>query len=164
MRNVLGWSLSLLVSLAACAAGQWRVHAPPVGGSRGSNHAEREEAAKHGAVPVVRYDEPFTLAFGNRARVEHGDTRVRFAAVLEDSRCPAGVQCIQAGRARVRLEVTQARRPVSVELSTDGGASMQSAGGVTWELQDVTPYPSPGRERRDRDYVLTLVAHPSGSR
>jgi hypothetical protein len=64
----------------------------------------------------------------------------------------------------VRLEVTQARRPVSIELSTDPEASMRSAGGVTWELQNVAPYPSSGHERRDRDYVLTLVAHPPGSR
>jgi len=159
MRNVLGWSLSLLVSLAACAAGQGRMHAPPSNGS-----AEREDAAKRGGLPVVRYDEPFTLAFGDRARVEHRDTRVRFAAVLEDSRCPADVRCIQAGRARVRLEVTQGRRPVSIELATDPDASMRSAGGVTWELQNVAPYPSSGHERRDRDYVLTLVAHPLGSR
>lgn len=160
MRNVLGWTLSLLVTLAACAAGQGRMHAPPSDGSGN----EREDAAKRGHLPVVRYDEPFTLAFGDRARVEHSDTRVRFAAVLEDSRCPADVRCIQAGRARVRLEVTQARRPVSIELSTDPDASMRSAGGVTWELQNVAPYPSSGRQRRDRDYVLTLVAHPLGSR
>ena len=158
---MLAWSLSLFVALAACAADQGRIHAPP---SDGSGNPEREDAAKHGGVPVVRYDEPFTLAFGHRARVEHRDTRVRFAAVLEDSRCPTAVQCIQAGRARVRLEVTQGRRPVSIELSTDPEASMRSAGGVTWELQDVAPYPAAGRERRDRDYVLTLVAHPLGSR
>ena len=161
MRNVLGWSLSLLLSLAACAAGQGRRHAPP---SDASGNAAREDSAKRGGIPVGRYDEPFTLAFGDRARVEHRDTRVRFAAVLEDSRCPADVRCIQAGRARVRLEVTQGRHPVSIELSTDADASMRSAGGVTWELQNVAPYPSSGRERRDRDYVLTLVAHPLGTR
>lgn len=159
MRTILAWSFLLLIALAACAAEQGRIHAPPA-----DDHAQREDAAKRGGIPVVRYDEPFTLRFGERARIEHGDTRVRFAAVLEDSRCPADVRCIQAGRARVRLEVTQARRPVSIELSTDPEASMRSAGGVTWELQDVAPYPTSGRERRDRDYVLTLVAHPLGSR
>src|SRR4051812_20006945 len=104
MRNILGWSLALLVTLAACAAGQGRMHAPP-----SDDHAQREDAAKRGGVPVVRYDEPFTLAFGDRARIEHRDTRVRFTAMIEDSRCPADVRCIQAGRARVRLEVTQGR-------------------------------------------------------
>jgi hypothetical protein len=161
MRNVLGWTSALLVALAACAAGQGRMHAPP---SHEIGQAEREDTAKRGGIPVVRYDEPFTLAFGNRARIEHGDTRVRFAAVLEDSRCPADVRCIQAGRARVRLEVTQGRRPVSIELSTDPEASMRSAGGVTWELRNVAPYPVSGRERHDLGYVLTLVAHPLGSR
>ena len=160
MRTVLGWGLSVLVAVAACAADQGKIHAPPSNGG----DAERSDAAKRGGVPVVRYDEPFTLALGNRARVEHSDTRVRFTAVIEDSRCPTNVQCIQAGRARIRLEVIQGRRPVSIELSTDPEASMRSAGGVTWELQNVAPYPTAGRERRDRDYVITLVAHPLGSR
>ena len=163
MRIVTTWTLSLLVALVACAAGQGRIHAPP---SEGDAAAARGEARRNpGAVRVVRYDEPFSLAFGRRVRVEHSNTRARFAALIEDSRCPTGVQCIQAGRARVRLEVTRgAGSPVGIELSTDGEASLASAGGVTWELQAVAPYPAAGREHRPTSYVLTLVAHPLGSR
>lgn len=152
----------MLVALAACAAEQGRIHAPP---SNGGVDAAHGGAARGDGVKVVRYDEPFSLRFGGRARVEHGDTQVRFATVLEDSRCPTGVRCIQAGRARVRLEVTGGgRSPVTIELATDPEASIGSAGGVTWELQAVTPYPAAGRERRDRDYVLTLVARPLRNR
>ncbi|HXT52188.1 MAG TPA: hypothetical protein VN811_14180 [Thermoanaerobaculia bacterium] len=163
MRTTVAWVLSLFVALAACAADHGRIHAPPVAGEGNAEHDETSHGG--GAVRVVRYDVPFSLAYGQRVRVEGGNTRARFAALVEDSRCPTGVQCIQAGRARVRLEVARgSRAPSAIELGTDSGASLASAGGVTWELQDVSPYPAAGHERRTRDYVLTLVAHPQRNR
>jgi len=158
MRTTTAWILSLLVALVACAADPGgKIHAPP---AEDGDTAE-SQGSSHGSVRVVRYDEPFSLAFGKRVRLAGGNTRARFTAVVEDSRCPTGVQCIQAGRARVSLEVARGSRPpVSIELGTDPEASTASAGGVTWELQAVAPYPEAGRERRTADYVLTLVAHP----
>ena len=160
MRTTAAWILSLLVASVACAADSGgKIHAPP---AEDGDTAESQASSRgSGSVRVVRYDEPFSLAFGKRVRLAGGNTRARFAAVIEDSRCPTGVQCIQAGRARVRLEVTRgSRAPVSIELGTDPEASTASAGGVTWELQAVAPYPEAGHERRNASYVLTLVAHP----
>ena len=160
MRTTAAWILSLLVALVACAADPGgKIHAPP----EGDDDKAESQASSYGggSARVVRYDEPFSLAFGKRVRLAGGNTRARFTAVVEDSRCPAGVQCIQAGRARVRLEVARGSRPpVSIELGTDPEASTASAGGVTWELQVVAPYPEAGRERRNADDGLTLVAHP----
>jgi hypothetical protein len=156
MRITAAWILSLLVA-TACAADQGKIHAPPAD----DDGAAESQASSHGSVRAARYDEPFTLAFGERARIGGGSVRVRFVKLIEDSRCPNGVQCIQAGRARVRLEVVRgSRAPMSVELGTDPEASVASGGGVTWELQAVAPYPEAGRERRTGDYVITLVAHP----
>jgi hypothetical protein len=156
MRIAFALSLALLVPVAACAADGGKVHAPPA-----ENDGRAGERSRHDRLPVVRYDEPFPLTFSRSAKVEHSSTRVRFVAVPEDSRCPTGVQCVQAGRARVRLEVTNGRTaPVWIELGTNPETSLASAGGVTWELQAVEPYPAAGRERRPADYVLTLVAHP----
>lgn len=156
MRTAFALSLALLVPVAACAADGGKVHAPPA-----DSDGRVDESSPRNRLPVVRYDAPFPLAFGHSAKVEHGSTRVRFVAVPEDSRCPTGVQCVQAGRARVRLEVTSGRTaPVWIELGTNPEASLASAGGVTWELQAVEPYPAAGRERRPADYALTLVAHP----
>jgi len=162
MRTTVAWLLSLFVALVACAADHGRIHSPPVADE---GTAERDDSSRGGTVRVVRYDVPFSLAYGQRVRLEGGNTRARFAALVEDSRCPTGVQCIQAGRARVRLEVARgSRAPAAVELGTDPEASLASAGGVTWELQAVSPYPAAGHERRTRDYVLTLVAHPQRGR
>ena len=147
--------LALFLSVTACAAdhGQMRTSASP--------DEARAGGASNGGLHVVRYDQPFRLAFGRTVRIERSATRARFAELLEDSRCPQGVECIQAGRARVRLEVWRDRTARgSIDLGTDRDASAGSVGGVTWELQAVEPYPTAGGERRPERYVITLVARP----
>eukprot|EP00657_Telonema_sp_P-1_P004455 TRINITY_DN20311_c0_g1_i1.p1 TRINITY_DN20311_c0_g1~~TRINITY_DN20311_c0_g1_i1.p1 ORF type:complete len:118 (-),score=31.44 TRINITY_DN20311_c0_g1_i1:150-503(-) len=62
-----------------------------------------------------------TIAFGQDSptqapkiaiKVTKGETitldgiKIKFAEVLEDSRCPTNVNCIWAGRAKVKVEVT----------------------------------------------------------
>ena len=148
--------LTFLAPLAACAADRGRVDTPPPESDEGYRDRDSERA-----TPVVRYDQPFRLAYGRTIRVERTKTRARFAELIEDSRCPLDVQCIQAGRARVRLSVQRGNAaPVSIELSTDKDGSTRNAGGVTWELQAVEPYPTAGAERRPQQYTLTLVARP----
>src|SRR5262245_22413911 len=99
MNGTIATSLGLLLAVAACAADGGRVHAPPVG----DDETGSLEAAP--AARVVPYDQPFLLDYDDEVEVEHSAARARFAELIEDSRCPVGVQCIQAGRARVRLEV-----------------------------------------------------------
>jgi hypothetical protein len=148
-----------LVVVLGCAADGGRIHAPA---------SEPDEGASEKGAPnvlVVSYDEPFRLAYSHEVRVRRTKTRARYAELLEDSRCPDGVVCVWAGRARVRLVVRRGNgAPVSIELSTEPEKNLRSAGGVTWELREVEPGPVAGRERRPQDTTLTLVVHPLRSR
>lgn len=61
------------------------------------------------AAPAVIADGPADQAsaearLGETVRL--GDLSVRPIAVLEDSRCPSGVQCIWAGRLRLRAAIS----------------------------------------------------------
>ena len=47
-----------------------------------------------------------TAGFGQVAHA--GQLSVRPLALLEDSRCPASVQCVWAGQVRIRAEITDA--------------------------------------------------------
>ena len=58
-------------------------------------------ACAHGAVPSE--DRERTLRVGQTG--DFGQIRVTPVQVVEDSRCPANVQCIQAGTVRVRALV-----------------------------------------------------------
>lgn len=54
---------------------------------------------------------------GQRAALPGGDA-VRYVALVSDSRCPLGVQCIQAGEATLRFELEVEGRVHPFELST----------------------------------------------
>src|SRR5262249_41886398 len=49
----------------------------------------------------------FTLAPGDMTTISDTELVVKFDRVLEDSRCPAGVACIQAGDGVIGITVTQ---------------------------------------------------------
>jgi hypothetical protein len=127
--------------------------------------ASARAAAKSEIVAQVPFERPFRLAYSHAARVTGTRTRVRYVELLEDSRCPAGVTCVWAGRARVRIEVQRGNgRPASIELATTPEANVANAGGVTWELQDVEPRRVAGEHRGPADTTLILVAHPLQAR
>ena len=52
---------------------------------------------------TVGLDQDFVLSGGQDASIGGEDLRVRFTDVLEDSRCPALVQCFWTGQARPAL-------------------------------------------------------------
>lgn len=55
-------------------------------------------------VPQIDYANGPTASLGELAVLD--GVAVRPLAVLEDSRCPASVQCVWAGRVRIRAEVS----------------------------------------------------------
>jgi len=62
------------------------------------------------------------LALGETAAVGPDGLTVRFVSVVEDSRCPVGVQCVRAGEAKVQLALrAPGERDDAVILATEGG-------------------------------------------
>src|SRR5215218_3904137 len=69
----------------------------------------------------ARLDEPFQLPRGQVADIAGQRLTVAFTSVESDSRCPANVQCVRAGEARVHVELRQlGRQPEDVVLATEG--------------------------------------------
>lgn len=92
--------------LAACGSGG----TPPSTG-RVASSEQPAVLAPGGAVE---------LAPGGRIAVAQTDTVLRFVRVVEDSRCPTGVDCVWAGRAVVELGVRRgdaAEALVELDLS-----------------------------------------------
>jgi hypothetical protein len=109
------------------------------------------------AVPL---DVRFTLAPGEMRAIDGTDLVVRFDRVLEDSRCPAGVACIQAGDGVIGITVTQRGGTTGrYQLHTaPNGARAAVHGGVTIALEDLTPTPVSSRATPPQDYRATLRA------
>jgi len=75
-----------------------------------------------------------TAGIGQVAAVE--SIRVRPLALLEDSRCPASVRCVWAGRVRIRAEIMSRSGREVREMTSDKPVAV--AGG-TLMLVDVEP-------------------------
>lgn len=74
--------------------------------------------------------------------------------VLEDSRCPSDVQCIQAGTVRIKVNMTYGALSQNATLTLNQPLTMS---GRSITLTDVKPYPVSGTPIASSDYVFTLL-------
>jgi hypothetical protein len=101
-------------------------------------------------------DKEFKLRFGGDAAVGDG-LKVKFSALVEDSRCPKGVDCIWEGNAKIRVELTGAgKQAASVELNTNVEPKSASGAGYEISLVKLDPYPIADARPKEKDYVATL--------
>lgn len=102
--------------------------APPPGPALSHEARANIEAAE------APFRVPGTVTARLGEEVQVGDLRVRPLQVLEDSRCPTDVDCVWAGRIRVKVAVGGAGEPV-MELDRPVTVS----GGRTLRLVGVAP-------------------------
>ena len=73
--------------------------------------------------------------------------------VIEDSRCPRGVQCVWAGQVRLRTSITTPSGEHERALTM---GQPQSIGGGTLVLQEVTPQQTAGTPIAPGDYSFVF--------
>ena len=84
------------------------------------------------------------------------DLTIRFNSVLEDSRCPTGVQCAWEGNAEILLELSGGSLE-TVHLNTGGMfPRTEIYNGYTITLQDLKPYPAEGMHIDESRYTAVL--------
>lgn len=102
----------------------------------------------------------FPLRFHHSAQVGSDRVTLRFADLVEESRCPRSVVCIWAGLATIALDLTVDGESARIRLRTPGDAEVgaeATALGRRIRLIDLLPYPvAPGRPDTSR-YVAQLV-------
>jgi hypothetical protein len=110
---------------------------------------------------TVGLDQPFTLHVGQAARLAKSDLDLYFRRVAADSRCPRGVQCIQAGEAVAIMEGRILKAPpesFDVHLTSDSLAD-RVFDGYRIRMVDLDPYPVAGAPRDTSAYVGTFMVH-----
>jgi hypothetical protein len=129
-----GLSFALL-SLAACVAPA----AVPEGQSEEVRRYTESLAAEFAAPGVV------TARLGQSVRI--GDAGVRPIAVTEDSRCPHDVECVWAGRLKLRVAISGVAGERELTLREPYG--LPSGGTLTLVAAAPAPWrsPPPGVER-----------------
>jgi hypothetical protein len=113
-----------------------------------------------GRTQVAHLGREFKLRAGQQVTLKGQSLRIKFAAVKEDSRCPADVTCVWAGNAAVRLEVSiRGRGSKSVTLNTNSRSSLvdDQYRGYKVKLVGLSPYPRSSQRIAAGDYIVTLL-------
>ena len=89
-------------------------------------------------------DNAIIISEGDCAGDNQTNTYVCFDSVLNDSRCPEGVQCFWQGNAQARFKFIKSDEdPVFFNLNTYGGFTNDTIiGGYKFTLKSLDPYPS----------------------
>lgn len=96
-----------------------------------------------------------TIKFGNEIRLADPDVIVKFVEVVQDSRCPVDVTCIQAGSATLRFSMIEPDGDLfTVMLET--GKPPETSDGLTFRLTSVDPQPRQGQSLDPANYNATI--------
>lgn len=103
----------------------------------------------------------FKLKVGQEMLVKEAGIKVSLNSIVEDSRCPTGVNCVWAGNAKISVKLSKAKADAasatSVELNTYQGAKSSTYEGYEVRLVSLDPYPKNGVKTGKDDYVATLM-------
>ena len=103
-------------------------------------------------VPAAGATAAFDARLGQAANL--GSRIVTPLAIVEDSRCPDGAQCIQAGTVRIEARVERGADARTLVLGLGKPAFL----GDSWlHLLAACPYPALSRPIAPSDYRLTLA-------
>lgn len=91
-------------------------------------------------VKVVAFDQSESLRVGEACKLDKANVLIKFVEVNLDSRCPRGVNCIQAGEARVTISINGEPQRITIDTDSKTTARARIPGG-TVEVLSLDPYP-----------------------
>jgi hypothetical protein len=75
----------------------------------------------------------------NKEVAGKGGLKVAFVELVEDARCPADVQCVWAGNAKIKIRVTKNGKSKILELNTAESGTPAAYAGYSFKLKDLMP-------------------------
>ena len=110
--------------------------------------------------PDAVLGQPFELRAGSTAELPDG-IRLRFDAVLSDSRCPIDAICVRAGEAIIAITLSKAGSVAAeFDVQTDPPGRRSAAyAGHSITLTALQPFPRSDRQFQPSDYVATFVVN-----
>ncbi len=96
------------------------------------------------------------VLFGSQKTFTKDKIKVKFLSLVEDSRCPEGVNCIWAGNAKIVVEISDKRQKEKFEINTNLGPKGATFGGYAINLTDLSPAPKQGKTTDKKSYIATF--------
>jgi hypothetical protein len=104
------------------------------------------------------FNEEFYLNPGQKAEFKDSGLEITFNKVLEDSRCPEGVECVWEGNGKIELSVYQSVSGSEIkELNTALEPKQTESGNHKIRLTELQPYPKKDGEIESEKYRIRLL-------
>lgn len=106
-------------------------------------------------------NETVTLGVNKSRKILDRKVTVKVLAVVEDSRCPQDVQCVQAGNAKVRVAIrkgTDSSKIIDLSVNGDNSAKFEN---WTIKLDSLTPTPKSAAPIARKEYAATFTVSAS---
>ena len=105
-----------------------------------------------------------TVQINQQKTVAKTKLAIKFASLIEDSRCPTGTNCIQAGNAKITIQVGKSKGAMKTfELNTNSKQQAVSYAGYEIKLTDLNPKPASNIRINRNGYTATFVVSKSGN-
>ena len=114
------------------------------------------------SLVTAKLDSEFTLSPGQSARIAGEGMDIKFVDVTADSRCPKGVECIQAGAVTCEIAITKNNVKTQLFLGEVGTMINNTPFQNYTFTFHVSPYPEAGKKIAENDYRLYLTVSKSG--
>jgi len=105
---------------------------------------------------MAKTPETITIKAGHSADYADGHLRIKFLSVDEDSRCPVGVNCIWAGNAKIKIEVTGKSSTKTFELNTNLEPQTVMMDCYAIEIESLLPAKDAEKATDQKDYQVKL--------
>jgi hypothetical protein len=96
------------------------------------------------------------LNAGQQKTVPRSKVKIKFISVTSDSRCPSDVNCVWAGNAVVKLQVSDGRETKVIEINSTTGRRGDRIGMYAINLDGLTPKTNSKTKIRAKDYRVTI--------
>ena len=97
--------------------------------------------------------EEVEVKVGEKVAFRDAEIILQFKKVIEDSRCPNGVECVWAGNAKILIRLNQQ----SLKLNTHVEPQEETIGKYHIQLVSLSPYPEFKHAIEQDEYVATFL-------
>ena len=110
-----------------------------------------------GTFLQAQTNQKVTVQVNQQKTLSKSKITIKFVSLVEDSRCPTDVQCIQAGNAKIQIEVKKVGSATKTfDLNTNDNPQAVSFAGYTIKLTDLNPKPASNIRINRLSYTATF--------
>jgi transcription termination factor NusB len=108
-------------------------------------------------ITEARTDQEIKVQVNKQKSINKNDLTVKFVSVVEDSRCPEGVNCVWAGNAKIELKLKKKNGAwKTFKLNTNVEKNVLKFGVYTIKISELTPTPAANVKINPDGYVATF--------